>query len=148
MVILAKPDGELLVQTELAELHESCKNWISELSFWLDELRFMNDLVDKFFIKLSASRRLDHTQQLVSNIARKQYLCNRLLNEILEKEKIISRLIETDKDMEKNELRESLITMEKNVTEFFVEGRLLKKDLFLFVEQIIKEGKANRLLKK
>ena len=78
------------------ELHHDSRNWLSEIEFTNYEMKFLNQLLSSYYIDLLDSGYDDHIKELVDKIVIEKKSGNALSKLIVEHEKILSDLIQTN----------------------------------------------------
>lgn len=51
-----RPKGDFSWTAEYQQLYILSEHWLSELQFYKDELKFLNHLIDKYFIKIAKKK--------------------------------------------------------------------------------------------
>jgi hypothetical protein len=67
----------------LSNLYTLNKNWLSEISFLSDEIKFMNDLLDKFFISLIKEEHVNRIQLIKMQLVQLELVKKNIKQDIL-----------------------------------------------------------------
>jgi len=129
------------------DMHQSSKQWLSELNFMKDEHHFFEDLITSFTHKLIDPNNFEENKKVINaiNHSKKENLV--LINEIIEHEKelrvMVDGIDQPEKEREyKNEHRRLIRVFHR----FRREYRELKSMLFKIIKDIRVQEKRSRLL--
>lgn len=139
---LISSKSDYLFQPALGDLHQISVKWLSEMKFWDIELDFFKNLLDKYFLSIATSREMDNLEQLQKKIIHtKVEVLDRIFQEVMDHEKKLSELVENEFSHDEQEYRDVHKDYEEQIISFKKEFQLLKKEVFGFVEGIIKQKK-------
>ncbi|HCO84901.1 MAG TPA: hypothetical protein DIT95_15420, partial [Arenibacter sp.] len=96
-----KSKKEILIGEGLDALHKESREWLNIIAFWKDEARFFTDLLDKEQVKAS-----EYGQMLQYLDKIHETLFDYLAADIVEHEKLLSRLIKGEKGLSDQDFRE------------------------------------------
>jgi hypothetical protein len=116
------PNPETIIHNErLANLYTLNKTWLSEINFLDDEMKFMSDLLDKFFINLIQEEHINRIQlikmQLVTlGMVRKNIKQDILRHQVNIEEKINNVSSKSDGflELEDERMGDELADLQKN----------------------------------
>lgn len=128
-------------------MHETSKEWLSELNFIKDEHLFFEDLVTQFTSQLLAFDNFSNNKEIVDAINRSQKRNNTLIEAIKIHENELQVMVDGIDQLEE----EKAYTKEHSdliiaTTDFLKEYRTLKTQLFDIIKNIKKEDKNRHLL--
>ena len=119
------------------ELYLISKNWKSDVEFYRDDLRFLYNLIDKYFLWLSKPENL----KLVQNLKNKQYQLGikskDLINKLGKHNIQLGYLIENPKKNDAGIIVTEHEHLEEEIAEFTKLFRKNKTDVFAITEYII-----------
>ena len=127
-------------------LYIMAENWQSELKFFGDELRFLKELIGKYFISLIDAEHIDHTKQLVDDLLDLEKKRKRLDKDIGKHLHQLTNLVESQFLQDTQGYKERHGKLEIEISEFLLDFRKVKKELYQVTEQIMKSEKAKHLL--
>ena len=127
-------------------LYILAEHWQSDLKFFGDELRFLKELIGKYFISLIEVDHIDHTKQLVDELLDLEKKRKRLEKDIGEHLHQLTKLVESQFLQDTQGYKERHGKLEAGMSEFLKDFRKVKKELFHVTEQIMKSEKAKHLL--
>ena len=128
------------------ELHDNSKNWLSEINFVNDELRFLDHLLGLNYIDFLEFG-LDHKiEKLVKNIKVERKTGATLKKLILDHERILSGLIDKDSVTSNANYMDVHKKLEFEMIIYNKKYKKLKRQIFEVVENVM-EKKAQKKLK-
>ena len=137
----------------IEELHHDSRNWLSEIQFVNYEMKFLYNLLTSNYIELLSSGLDIKVKELFKKIAIEKKSGNALSKLILEHEKILSDLIQTNSVTSNKNYLETHKKFEIEITIFLGRYKELKMEIFKIIERIMrKKGqkkfpKAKKILK-
>ena len=127
-------------------LYIMAEKWQSELKFFEDELRFLKELIGKFFISLIEVGHIDHTKQLVDDLLDLEKKRKSLEKNIGKHLHQLTKMVESQFLQDTQGYKERHGQLETEMSEFLKNFREAKKELFHVTEEIMKSEKAKHLL--
>ena len=137
----------------IEELHHDSRNWLSEIEFINYEMKFLNKLLSSYYIDLLESGYDKRIKELVNKIVIEKKSGNALSKLILEHEKILSDLIQTNSVTSNKNYLETHKKFEIEIIIFLGRYKELKTEIFRLIERILKKKgqkkfpKAKKILK-
>lgn len=137
----------------IEELHHDSRNWLSEIEFINYEMKFLNKLLSSYYIDLLESGYDKPIKGLVNKIVVEKKSGNALSKLILEHEKILSDLIQTNSVISNKNYLETHKKFEIEIIIFLGRYKELKTEIFRLIERIMKKKgqkkfpKAKKILK-
>ncbi|MDO6596127.1 hypothetical protein Q4512_04315 [Oceanihabitans sp. 2_MG-2023] len=146
-MITTKTQNKYLELMSASEMHQASKKWYSELSFIKDEQLFLDDLVTTYTLQLINKEEFADTTEIVDVLNRSQKRNNELLNIVRTHTNDLEVLVDNIKQPKeevgyKKEHKELI----KVISEFFIDYKNLKTQLFQIFKNILKDEKQIRLL--
>ena len=77
-----RPNGTYIFDANWEELYILTKHWKSDLLFYKDDLKFLNHLIDKYFIWISKKEDSDAVRSIGKSIVKTNKLCSDLLKRV------------------------------------------------------------------
>lgn len=127
-------------------LYILAEHWQADLKFSEDELRFLKELIGKYFISLIEVEHIDHTKQLVDGLLDLEKKRKRLEKDIGEHLHQLTKLVDSQFLQDTQGYKERHSKLDTEMFEFLKDFRRVKKELFHVTEQIMKSEKAKHLL--
>ena len=123
----------------IEELHHDSRNWLSEIEFINYEMKFLNKLLSSYYIDLLESGYDKPIKGLVNKIVVEKKSGNALSKLILEHEKILSDLIQTNSVISNKNYLETHKKFEIEIIIFLGRYKELKTEIFKLIEKIMKK---------
>lgn len=132
-----------------AQMHQSSKEWLSELLFIKDEHLFFEDLIKSFTLKLIAPEKFSDNKEIIDALNRSQKHNNLLIEAIKVHKNDLKIMVDGVNQLkEEKAYRNSHQGLLIKIKEFQGNYRHLKTQLFDIIKIIKKEDKRNSLLDK
>jgi len=123
----------------IEELHYDSKNWLSEIAFINYEMKFLNQLLSSYYIDLLESGYEKHIKELVNKIVIEKKSGKALSKLILEHEKILSDLIQTNSVTSNKNYLETHKKFEIEIIIFLGRYKELKMEIFKIIERTMRK---------
>ena len=123
----------------IEELHYDSKNWLSEIGFINYEMKFLNQLLSSYYIDLLESGYEKHIKELVNKIVIEKKSGKALSKLILEHEKILSDLIQTNSVTSNKNYLETHKKFEIEISIFLGRYKELKMEIFKIIERTMRK---------
>ena len=123
----------------IEELHHDSRNWLSEIEFINYEMKFLNKLLSSYYIDLLDSGYDKHIKGLVNKIVIEKKSGRALSKLILEHEKILSDLIQTNSVTSNKNYLETHKKFEIEINIYLGRYKALKTEVFELIERIMKK---------
>ncbi|WP_178988335.1 hypothetical protein [Winogradskyella schleiferi] len=129
------------------EMHDTSKEWLSELNFIKDEHLFFEDLVTQFTSQLIAFGNFSSIKEIIDTINRSQKQNNTLIEAVKLHENELQIMVDGI-----NQVKEEKAYVKEHsdliiaMTEFLKDYKSLKTQLFDIIKTIKKEDKNRHLL--
>ncbi|MDX5584649.1 MAG: hypothetical protein QNK20_06925 [Aureibaculum sp.] len=131
----------------IEELHHDSRNWLSEIEFINYEMKFLNKLLSSYYIDLLESGYDKRIKELVNKIVIEKKSGNALSKLILEHEKILSDLIQTNSVTSNKNYLETHKKFEIEIIIFLGRYKELKTEIFRLIERILKKKGQKKISK-
>ncbi|MFD2542260.1 hypothetical protein ACFSSB_08015 [Lacinutrix gracilariae] len=146
-MITTKTQEKYLELMNATEMHQASKKWYSELSFIKDEQLFLDDLVTTYTLQLINKREFEDNTEIVDALNRSQKRNEELLNIVKTHTNDLEVLVDNIKQpKEEAGYKKEHQELVKVISEFFIEYKNLKTQLFQIFKDILKNEKQIRLL--
>ena len=128
------------------ELHDDSKNWLSEILFVKDEMRFLDHLLGSNYIDFLEFGLNQKIEKLVKSIKEEKKIGTTLKNLIQDHERILSGLIEKDSVTGNANYMDVHKKLEFEMILYNKKYKKLKRQIFEVVDNVM-EKKAQKKLK-
>jgi hypothetical protein len=143
---LLKPQSNYFRDANWKELHVLTTHWKSDVDFYKDELRFLRELIDKYFIWLIEDNNLYKAQKLVIRLTDTEKELENILKAVVSHVKQIEKFITNEFVYSEVFFSDEHTRLENKMTAFMKLFRGLKKDIFAVTKEVIEGEKMNHLL--
>lgn len=141
---LISSKSEYLLQPDLYHLHRESVKWLSEIDFWNIELNFFRNVLDKIFLNIETPKEMDNLIRLQKKIIHaKIEVLDKIFQDIADHEGKLSELLENEFSHDEQQYRNAHQDYENQINSFLRDFQFLKKEVFEFVEGIIRQKKKN-----
>lgn len=128
------------------ELHQDSKQWISEINFINDEVRFLEHLLSANYIDFLAAGLYKKIEELVHKLKEQNKIGKTLKIVISEQEAILVDLIKNDNVLSNKNFLENHKKLEFEVNYHVKKYKRLKKQIFDIVENVMKQKVQKKLI--
>ena len=113
------PPNSFLQNAEWQELHVHAVHWQSDMSFFADELRFLNILFDKYFAAFIDEENMEKTKSVASRVSHVQSEHQKLTGHINGHLRNIEDLIKETSAENASALRAVHTSLQEDIAAFF-----------------------------
>ncbi len=126
--------GELHKKASLEELHQATLSWKSSVAFWRIEMRFFQNLIDKYFMDMVSEKNLGKTTEVVDRMSTIRDRGLRELDASVEEhEAHLAKLL--DHELEESVYRNEHYALAEGIAKFQKSFKELKQEVFHLVEE-------------
>ncbi len=129
----SNPKAKLLLGAGLDVLHFESQEWLDMINFWKDEVRFFENLLKR--IEYSSDSEQNYSEMLKSLDRIHVDLFEAIEDDILEHEKLLSRLEKGEKGLADDDYREKHRFLTARMDTFGNDFKTFKKVVFEFVKK-------------
>lgn len=127
------------------ELHNDSKEWISEIKFIRDEIRFLEHLLRENYIDCLSAGLYKKIETLVDKMSFERVAGETLEIVIKEQEVILSDLIKNDSVSSNKNYLENHRKLEFEMDYFSKKYKRIKKEIFEIIEKVMKQKDQKKL---
>jgi hypothetical protein len=141
---MSKPN--LSLEKELKQMYARTEHWISDYTFFEDEIKFLINLLDRHFIGLimSDSAKLDAVRVIAAKLARLDKERESIAKENQETLIYITKLLKNERIYDPVEFRETYGDIEIEQAGFLRRYRAIKNEIFGMSAQLQRIEKAEQ----
>ena len=141
-----RPNNDYLYTANWNEVYVLTEHWKSDMAFVADELHFLDDLISKYFIWLTAEENVSKVQELVAQVHKLKERRNELEANINRHLMHIEELMENAFSHDEHQFRDEHVKLEEEMTRLTNDFKNLKKQVFEVTENVIESEKLEHLL--
>jgi len=129
------------------DMHDASKQWISELTFIIDEHLFFEDLIKKYTLQLLDKSLFVDIKITKGALQESKKRCKTLLLAVKTHENDLEIIVDgIDQAEEEKAYKDNHRVLVNIMSPFFVDYQKLKTELFSIIKKVLKKQKQQRLL--
>ncbi|OGS69746.1 MAG: hypothetical protein A3F91_08420 [Flavobacteria bacterium RIFCSPLOWO2_12_FULL_35_11] len=125
-----RPNGNYIFDANWKELYVLTKHWKSDLLFYKDDLKFLDHLIDKYFIWISKKEDSDAVRSIEKSIVKTDKICANLLKRTEKHLTHLAGLMEDPFKYDSHQFRTEHQQLEDDITNFVKTFRDNRKEVF------------------
>lgn len=125
-----RPNGNYIFDANWKELYVLTKHWKSDLLFYKDDLKFLDHLIDKYFIWISKKEDSDAMRSIEKSIVKTDKICSDLLERVEKHLTHLAGLMEDPFKYDSNQFRIEHQQLEDDISNFVKTFRENRKEVF------------------
>lgn len=125
-----RPNGNYIFDANWKELYVLTKHWKSNLLFYKDDLKFLDHLIDKYFIWISKKEDSDAVRSIEKSIVKTDKICASLLKRTEKHLTHLEGLMEDPFKYDSHQFRTEHQQLEDDITNFVKTFRENRKEVF------------------
>ncbi len=141
-----RPKGSFTEDASWEELYRLTKTWQTDIEFYQDDSRFLQQLLDKYFIWLIEKDSYQMVSNLQNNLLKITSKCEDLLKKIEVHLEKLAGMVEHPSIKESRVLRMEHGHLEDEIHDFEAFFRGSRKSIFTMVESVVLSEKVKHLL--
>lgn len=142
----SRPKGNYIQDTDWDELFILTKHWKSDLLFYKQDLRFLNGLLNKYFIWITKKENLDVVKTIGQNVLKDKRTGKKLLKRVDQHLAHISQIIDDPFKHDSSVFRKEHQDLEDDIAKFHKAVRKNRKQVFSVTEYIMDSENLRHLL--
>lgn len=143
-----RPKSDFIYTASWQQLHVITEHWQSDLEFYGYEIRFMQNLISKYFLLLVKEESAEDLQKLVSRLMDIDKNQESLKDQTLKHLDHIADAVKNSLSDGEHRFRDEHAHLEDGFVKFVNDFRALKKDVFKITEHMLQGEKLRHLLGK
>lgn len=146
MEFRTRPKSNYLRNAEWQELHVLTAHWQSDISFFDDEMRFINLLFDKYFGALIDKENIENTKVVAAKLADVKVRHDSLAQRITKHLHHIEELMINPFAQDASAFRDEHAILEDDLSGFVKSFKAVKHEVFELTERLARTEKAKHLI--
>ena len=142
-----RPKGKYIHDADWQEIYILTEHWKNDLEFYRDDLRFLQHLIDKYFIWMTQKENLDEVRDIETDLIEIDRKCYQLLKKTNKHLTNLADLIDDPFKYDSHKFRTEHEELEDSIADFVKSFRSNRKKVFAITEHVMDSEKLNRLLK-
>ncbi|NND16374.1 MAG: hypothetical protein HKN89_08625 [Eudoraea sp.] len=132
-----RPKSDYLKTANWEQLYVLCEHWRDDMGFYLDELKFFQKLINKYFLWLAKDENVAKAEAIFVDVKKGTLEAKWLEGAICEHMRHISDLMKNAFSRDAQEFRQDHAVLEDKMVEFTKLFRKLKAEVFAVTEYIM-----------
>jgi len=132
-----RPKSDYLQTANWEQLYVLSEHWRDDMGFYLDELKFFRNLINKYFLWLSKDENVAKAEAIFADVKKATQEANWLEEAIITHMRHISDLLKNAFSLDAAEFREEHGLLEDKMVDFTKLFRKLKSEVFAVTEYIM-----------
>ena len=142
-----RPKGNYIQEATWQELYMLTESWKNDLEFYLLDIKFLERLVDTYFVKLLMNQNLDELRELQRDLYEEKKQCERLLQRIQIHFTHIIDLIDDPSIYDALIFRTEHELFEDEISEFKVMLKAVRYTVFNMTKDVLESEKPKYIWK-
>jgi len=144
-----RPKDQYIFEADWKELYVLTEHWKSDLLFYKDDLRFLQHLIDKYFLWMSQKENIDLVRDTEVNLMETDKQCDSLLKRTSNHLTHLADLIDDPFKYDSHTFRTEHQALEDGLASFVKTVRENRKEIFKVTEHVVdSEEFVEKLMKK
>lgn len=141
-----RPKGNYIFDTDWSELYVLTKHWKSDLTFYKQDLQFLHNLLNKYFIWVTEAENLIAVKEIGQNILNDKKSAKQLIGRVEEHLAHIALAIDDPFKHDSRIFRNEHQVLEDDIAIFYKTVRENRKKVFSITEHIVDSEKLEHLI--
>ncbi len=141
-----RPNGTYIFDADWQDLYVLTEHWKSDLLFYQDDLKFLDHLIDKYFIWLSKEENIVKVREIELSLVKITKQCSNLLEKVNKHLSHLAGLIDDPFKYDSHQFRTEHQTLEDDISKFIKDFRKNRKNVFTITEHVIESEEMVRQL--
>ncbi|REE82789.1 hypothetical protein BX611_0059 [Lutibacter oceani] len=141
-----RPNGTYIFDADWQDLYVLTEHWKSDLLFYQDDLKFLDHLIDKYFIWLSKEENIVKVREIELSLVKITKQCSNLLEKVNKHLSHLAGLIDDPFKYDSHQFRTEHQTLEDDISKFIKDFRKNRKNIFTITEHVIESEEMVRQL--
>jgi len=146
MEFRTRPKSNYLLDAEWQELHALTTHWQSDIVFFGDELRFIDLLIDKYFMSLVDKENIAVTKEVAAKLSDIKKIYESLHQKVLKHLRHIENLMVEPFALDASVFRNEHVMLEDELVAFVKNFREIKHRVFQLTDRVVKTEKQKHLI--
>lgn len=142
----SRPKGRYILDADWQELYILTENLKSDLLFYKDDLRFLQHLIDKYFLWMSKKENIDKVRDVEVNLMEANTQCIALLKRTEIHLTHLANRIDDAFKYDSHKLRDEHESLEDDISNFVKTFRKNRKEILTITEYVIDNEKFVELI--
>lgn len=139
-----RPNGTYIFESDLQRLYALTKHWESDLLFYKDDLNFLSQLINKYFIWISKKEDVEAVRNIQVNIDKTEMQCSDLLKRVNKQLNHFANMTDNPFKYDTHQFRTEHQQLENDIADFTKAFRANRKEVFAVTKHVIESDEFIR----
>lgn len=136
-----RPKGQYIFEADWQQIYILTEHWKSDLLFYKDDLKFLDHLIDKYFIWISKKENIDLVRDIELNLLEIYKQSTSLLKRVNKHLHHFAELVDAPYKYDSNLFRREHKQLENDIANYVISFRKNRKETFAITEHVIDSEK-------
>lgn len=136
-----RPKGQYIFEADWQQLYILTEHWKLDLLFYKDDLKFLDHLIDKYFIWISKKENIDLVRDIELNLLEIYKQSTSLLKRVNKHLHHLAELVDAPYKYDSNLFRREHKQLENDIANYVISFRKNRKETFAITEHVIDSEK-------
>lgn len=136
-----RPKGQYIFEADWQQIYILTEHWKSDLLFYKDDLKFLDHLIDKYFIWISKKENIDLVRDIELNLLEIYKQSTSLLKRVNKHLHHLAELVDAPYKYDSNLFRREHKQLENDIANYVISFRKNRKETFAITEHVIDSEK-------
>jgi len=142
----SRPNGTYIFNADWKDLYVLTEHWKSDLLFYKDDLKFLDNLIEKYFMWLSKKENINQVKEIELSLVETNRQCFELLEKVNKHLINLAGLMDDPFKYDSHQFRKEHQLLEDNISNFVKVFRKNRKNIFAITEYVIESEELARQL--
>jgi len=133
----SRPKDQYIHEADWQQLYLLTEHWKSDLSFYEDDIKFMRNLIDKYFIWISQKKHIDMVREIEVSLLKIDEQCGTLLQRANKHLHHLAELIDNPFAYDSHKFRTEHAQLEDDLATFVKDFRSNRKEVFTVTDYLM-----------
>ena len=129
----------------LQQIYIATHHWLNDMSFFDDEIRFLNSLLEKYFLFLLSDEHVNRIQMLSDQLKKTSIVKKIIKDDLLKHQTHLDGTLKNSIENREDFLTLEHARIEEELTELTKSFKDIKHEIFKITEEVMKSDKLNTL---
>ncbi|WP_273565729.1 hypothetical protein [Maribacter halichondriae] len=133
----SRPNDQYIHEADWQQLYVLTEHWKSDLSFYEDDLKFLRNLIDKYFMWISEKENIDMVREIEVSLLNIEKQCGSLAYRVNKHPHHLAELIDNPFAYDSHKFRAEHQQLEDDIATFVKDFRSNRKEVFTVTDYLM-----------
>ena len=141
-----RPSNDFLLIANWEELYALAKHWQSDMAFYHDEMRFLRNLIDRYFIWMIKDDNINKVQTIINKLIKLEKRQDAIIEKIHLHLSHLQELIKKTSILDELRFRNEHMGLEDDMVNYMKAFNEIKKEVFTITEMVMDSERLQHLI--